>query len=187
MPIPLLPIQILWINIVEDGLPGVALATEQKEKEFMRDKPRDPEEPILNKKLKQWIAVVSIMSFISAFTVFFVLSKFTSTSIVKIRTIVFILMSLDSLVFAFAVRSFRKKFFRKDIFSNRYLDVAVLIGGALLLMAVYAPFLQKVTKTCAIGITDWIIIISVVAVEMTIVNKTKIWLLKEKPEEASLT
>jgi len=186
LPIPLLPIQILWINIVEDGLPDVALATERKEKEFMRDKPRDPKEPILNKSLKKWIVIVSALSFISAFAVFFSLVKFTDINIVEIRTIVFILMSLDSLIFAFVVRSFRKKFFRKDIFSNRYLDVAVLIGGTLLLMAVYVPLLQKVTKTCAIGIMDWLIIIFAVAIEMTIINKTKIWLLKEKSEEASL-
>lgn len=60
-----------------------------------------------------------------------------------IRVIVFALMCVDSLIFAFSIRSFRRTIFRKDIFSNRYLVGAVTISMFLLLLAVYAPPLQK--------------------------------------------
>ncbi|MDP2933957.1 MAG: cation-transporting P-type ATPase, partial [bacterium] len=123
-PLPLLPAQILWINLVEDGLPDIALTTEQETKGIMEEKPRNPKEPILNKPLKKWMAAIFVITGLAAFLSFFIIWKLTG-DIHKTRTIVFALMCVDSLTFAFNVRSFRKTVFRKDIFSNRYLVGAV--------------------------------------------------------------
>lgn len=175
-PLPLLPMQILWINIVEDGFPDIALTTEKKEKELMLRKPRDPHEPILSSKLKKWSAVVIVASFFAAFGIFLGFWKMTG-DISRTRTVVFALMSLDSLAFAFTVRSFKKKVFRKDIFDNYYLDGAVLIGIILLLSAIYVPLLQRFINTIPLGLKDWGIIALVIAAEMAVINKMKMWML----------
>lgn len=181
LPLPLLPMQILWINIIEDGFPDVALTTEKKEKELMLRKPRDPQEPILSAKLKKWSAFVIIASFAAAFSIFFGFWKITG-DIARTRTVVFVLMSLDSLAFAFTVRSFKKRVLRKDIFDNYYLDGAVLIGIVLLLFAIYIPLLQSFVNTVSLGIRDWSIIAIVIAAEMAVINKGKMLILSSRAE-----
>jgi len=177
LPLPLLPIQILWINIVEDGLPDVALSAEQKEKEFMLDKPRDPKEALLNRQLKWWIVVIAFATFVSAFLVFLLFWKITG-DIAKTRTIVFALMSLDSLVFAFSVRSFRQGMLNNKIFSNQWLNGAIIMSFIFLMGAIYVPFIQIITQTVAIGTFEWIVIMGVVGVEIAVIDRMKVKLLQ---------
>ncbi len=127
MPLPLLPAQILWINLVEDGFPNTALTTEKETAGIMNQKPRDPEEPILNRPMKLWMIAIFFVSGLTAFISFYFLYKLTN-DIEKARTMVFALMCLDSLIFAFSVRSLKQSLFRKDIFSNRYLVLGVSIS-----------------------------------------------------------
>ncbi|MBI2267969.1 MAG: HAD-IC family P-type ATPase [Candidatus Blackburnbacteria bacterium] len=171
-PLPLLPAQILWINLVEDGLPDIALTTEQETKGVMEEKPRNPKEPILNKPMKHWMAAIFLITGIAAFLSFFILWKLTG-DIQKTRTIVFALMCFDSLIFAFSVRSFKRTIFRKDIFSNRYLVGAVAISFLLLIGAVYLPPLQKLLSTQPLGIIEWLIIFSISLVEILLIEFSK--------------
>jgi len=177
LPLPLLPIQILWINLVEDGLPDVALSAEQKEKEFMLDKPRDPKEALLNRQLKWWVAIIAFTTFVAAFLIFLLFWKMTG-DIVKTRTIVFALMSLDSLVFAFSVRSFRQGMINSKMFSNQWLDGAVIMSLIFLMGSLYVPFLQTITQTVAIGIFEWIVILCVIGVEIVVIDRMKVKLLQ---------
>jgi len=171
-PFPLLPAQILWINLVEDGFPGMALATEQETKGAMEEKPRNPKEPILNRPLKLWLTAIFFISGLAAFLSFFFLWKLTG-DLHKTRTIVFALMCVDSLIFAFSVRSFKRTIFRKDIFSNRYLVGAVIISTILLIGALYLSPLQKLLTTQSLGITEWLIIFSVSLVEIILIEFSK--------------
>ncbi len=171
-PIPLLPAQILWINLVEDGLPDIALTTEQETKGIMDEKPRDPKEPILNKPLKLWMIAIFFITGLAAFLLFFFLLKLTG-DLDKTRTTVFALMCLDSLLFAFSVRSFKRTIFRKDIFSNRYLVGAVVIAAILLIGAIYLPLLQKILGTQSLDITAWVIIFSVSLIEILLIEFSK--------------
>ncbi|MBI2670191.1 MAG: HAD-IC family P-type ATPase [Candidatus Yanofskybacteria bacterium] len=171
-PLPLLPAQILWINLVEDGLPDIALTIEQETKGVMEEKPRNPKEPILNKPMKHWMAAIFLITGIAAFLSFFILWKLTG-DIQKTRTIVFALMGLDSLVFVFSVRSFKRTIFRKDIFSNRYLVGAVVISFLLLIGAIYLPPLQKLLSTQPLDIIEWSIIFSISLVEILLIEFSK--------------
>jgi Ca2+-transporting ATPase len=168
-PLPLLPAQILWINLVEDGLPDIALTTEQETKEVMNEKPRNPKEPILNKPLKLWMATIFFITGLAALLLFFFLWKFTG-DIHEARTMVFALMCIDSLFFAFSVRSFKRTIFRKDIFSNHYLVGAVAISLILLVGAIYLPPLQKLLATQPFAITGWLIIIGISLVEIILIE-----------------
>jgi Ca2+-transporting ATPase len=168
-PLPLLPAQILWINLVEDGFPGIALTTEQETKGVMEEKPRNPKEPILNRPLKLWMTAIFFITGIAAFLSFFLLWKLTG-DLHKTRTIIFALMCVDSLIFVHCVRSFKKTIFRKDIFSNRYLVGGVAISAILLICAVYLPPLQKLLATQPLGIAEWLIIFSISLIEILLIE-----------------
>jgi Ca2+-transporting ATPase len=165
LPLPLIPAQILWINLVEDGFPDIALTTEQETKGVMEEKPRDPKESILNNPIKKWMASIFFITGIAAFLTFFI-SLQTTEDLFKTRTIVFALMCIDSLIFAFSVRSFKQSIFRKDIFSNYYLVSGVGIAFFLLILAIYFPPLQVILATQPLYMVDWIIIFSVSIIEI---------------------
>lgn len=169
LPLPLVAAQILWINLVEDGLPDIALTTEKESSELMQQKPRNPKEPILNKPLKLWMTSIFFITGIASFLLFILALKITG-NLAKTQTIVFALMCFDSLVFALCVRSFRRPIFRKDIFSNKYLLGAVIISLFFMIIAIYVPFLQKILSTQAMGISEWIIILIISFVEISLIE-----------------
>ena len=169
LPLPLLPAQILWINLVESGFPDIALTTEQETKGLMDEKPRNPKEPILNKPMKRWMTAIFFITGIDAFLFFIFFWKFTG-DIDKTRTMVFVFMCVASLILAFSVRSFQRTVFRKDIFSNRYLVGGVALGFILLLLSVYLPPLQKLLATQPLNILEWLIIFSVGLIEISLIE-----------------
>lgn len=173
LPLPLLAAQILWINLVEDGLPDIALTTEQETKGVMDEKPRDPNEPILNKPMRNWMIAIFFITGIAAFSLFYSVWKITG-DLEKTRSIVFALMCLDSLIFAFSVRSFKYSIFRKDIFSNKLLVGAVFAGLLFLLGAIYLPPLQHILSTQPLAIADWLMIIAISIIEIIIIEWFKI-------------
>lgn len=172
LPLPLLPAQILWINLVEDGFPDIALTTEQETKGIMEEKPRNPKEPILNKPLKLWMTVVFLVTGFAALITFIAALKLTG-DLQKTRTLVFALICFDSLTFAFAVRSFKRTVFRKDIFSNRFLLAGVSLAFLLLLLALYLPPLQVFLSTQPLGLLSWCVILSVSFIELLIIDFSK--------------
>jgi len=169
LPLPLLPAQILWINLIEDGFPDIALTTEQETKGLMEEKPRNPAEPILNRSLKKWMAAIFFITGFAAFLAFFFILKATG-DLQKTRTMIFALMSIDSLIFAFSLRSFKRSIFRKDIFSNRYLTGAVFFSIILLLLAVYWPVTQKLLSTQSLNILEWALIFSISLTEILLIE-----------------
>ena len=179
-PLPLLPAQILWINLVEDGFPDIALTTEQETRGVMDEKPRNPKEPILNRPLKLWMTAIFFITGLAAFLSFFFLWKLTG-DLHKTRTIVFALMCLDSLVFAFSVRSFKRTVFRKDIFSNRYLVGGVAISLILLIGAIYFLPLQKLLATQPLVLTEWLIIFGISLIEILLIEFSKKRIFIQKP------
>lgn len=183
LPVPLLAAQILWINLVEDGLPDIALTTEQETAGVMDEKPQNPKEPILNKPLKLWMIAIFFITGLAAFFVFFSFLKLTG-DLEKTRTIVFAIMCVDSLLFALSVRSFKRTIFRRDIFSNRYLAGAIIFSFILLLGAIYSPFLQKVLSTQALSLAEWAFIFGVSLIEIVMIELFKIAIFKNRPSLA---
>jgi len=119
------------------------------------------------------MAAIFLITGLAAFLSFFILWKLTG-DLHKTRTIVFALMCLDSLIFAFSVRSFKRIIFRKDIFSNRYLVGGVTIAFLLLIGAIYLPFLQKLLSTQPLGIVEWLIIFGISTIEILLIEYSKI-------------
>ncbi len=187
LPLPVTAAQILWVNLVEDGLPNFALAFEPGEKEVMKDKPRKAKEPILNTEMKILIFAIGIITDIVLFGLYFYLLKSGLEDFNHIRTFIFTALGLDSLLFVFSCRSLRFNIWHKNPFSNRYLIFAVCIGFLMLFGAVYIPFLQGFLKTVPLSRLDWLILIPLAIFKISAIEITKwFFIVKKKHQKYGL-
>jgi len=144
LPIPLLPIHILWINLVTDGLPGLALSAEREERGLMRRPPRPPNESIFAHGMWQHIVWVGLlMGAVSLFTQAWAIH----TGHGHWQTMVFTVLTLSQLGHALAIRSERDSLFAQGLWSNRPLAAALLFTFVLQLATIYVPALNPVFKT----------------------------------------
>jgi Ca2+-transporting ATPase len=144
LPIPLLPIQILWINLVTDGLPGLALAAELEEGNVMRRPPRPPQEGMFAHGFG--IHVIWVGLFMAGLTIGTQAWSFHSGA-ANWRTMVFTVLCLSQLANVLAIRSERESLFAQGLFSNRPLLGAVTLTFFLQLATIYVPILNGIFKT----------------------------------------
>ncbi|MGW8224743.1 MAG: cation-translocating P-type ATPase, partial [Anaerolineales bacterium] len=148
MPFALLPLQILWVNLVTDGLPGLALSIEPAEKNVMRRPPYPPDENVFGRGMARQILWVGIlMGFVSLGVGYY----FWSLGNPNWQTIVFTTLTLSQMGNALALRSERESLFKIGLFSNKPALNAVLLTLVLQLAVIYVPFLQSVFKTNALS------------------------------------
>lgn len=144
LPIPLLPIHILWINLVTDGLPGLALTAEPVEKGIMNRPPRHPKESIFAHGLGTHIIWVGLlMGFVSIFTQAWSIK----TGHAHWQTMVFTVLCLSQMGHVLAIRSERDSLYSQGLLSNKPLLGAVALTFALQMATIYIPFLNTVFKT----------------------------------------
>lgn len=164
-PLPLLPLQILWINIATDALPALALGRSPADKKIMEDKPHPKNENIL-KKFSSSIIIVLIIQIIINFAIYiYGLSIDKSLSIDSYdldinshaRTMVFTQIVLFEIFFAFICKE-TKKFKLSSIGSNKHLLIAVAISFVLQLAVIHIPFMQNIFKTTALSPFEWLIV-----------------------------
>jgi Ca2+-transporting ATPase len=151
MPLPLLPLQILWINLVTDGLPGLALGVEPAERGTMRRPPYHPRENIFGRRMGHdiiWIGL--LMGLVSLLMGFWAWSTGNPTW----QTMVFTTLTLSQMGNALAIRSDRESLFSIGLLSNKPLLGAVLLTFVLQLAVVYVPFLQEIFKTVSLSPAD---------------------------------
>lgn len=158
-PIPLLPIQILWVNLVTDGLPGIALGLEPAEKDIMKRKPRQPNEGIFAHGLFGIIFLRGMIIGLSTLAVFMIEYFYFRTGIDMARTAAFATLVVSQLIHVFECRSEKKDIFDISLFENKYLVGSVAISMLMLLSVLYIPSLQTVFKTSFLYLTDWLFII----------------------------
>ncbi len=144
LPIPLLPIHILWINLVTDGLPGLALAYEPAEKNIMQKPPRDPKESIFAEGLSYHIIWVGLL--------LGGVSLFTQAYSIHIgdfhwQTMVFTVLCLSQMGHVLAIRSYHESLFKQGLFSNPFLIFTVLLTFVLQLGTIYIPSMNKIFRT----------------------------------------
>ncbi|MFA5042481.1 MAG: cation-translocating P-type ATPase [Kiritimatiellia bacterium] len=160
MPLPLLPIQILWMNLVTDGLPALALSVEPAERDIMRRRPRRLTDNILGQGMGWHILWVGLlMCAVSLGAGYWVagLGKAHGGGqdvIAHFRTVVFTTLTFLQLAHVMAIRSNRQSLFTVGVFTNKPLLGAVLLTIVLQLALVYAPFLQKFFQTAPLSAFD---------------------------------
>lgn len=158
LPLPLVPIQILWVNLVTDGLPAMALGMDQPEGDLMRRKPRHPKEGVFARKLG-W-KVVSRGFLIGAATIlaFIIVYHRNPENLPYAQTVAFATLVLAQLIHVFDCRS-ETSVFSRNPFENIYLLGAIISSIFLMVIVIYYPPLQPIFKTVPITPGDWMLII----------------------------
>lgn len=142
LPLPLLPLQILYINLIADGLPATALAFEPPEKNLMQDKPRPINSQIMDRQMLTLIGIVGGVVNFGIFAVYiFLLSM--NMPINEIRSFIYVMMAVDSLIYVYSMRSLRTTIWSRNIFSNSVLNLAVISGFLLVLVSFHIPFIAS--------------------------------------------
>lgn len=157
LPLPFLPIQILWINLLTDSLPALALGFDGKDRGIMNRKPRNPKENVLHKMLLFIISAGVLAAAVSLGLFIFEIK--TGGSVEKARTLVFTTAIVFELLFVFNCRSESNPFWKVNPFSNKLLVAAVLLGLLLQIAIIYTPFFNSVFKTVPLGWFDWLVIV----------------------------
>ncbi|WP_336514071.1 cation-translocating P-type ATPase [Pollutibacter soli] len=180
LPIPLLPIHLLWINLVTDGLPGLALAGEGAEKDIMQRPPRDTRESLFAHGIGFHIAWVGLlMAGLTLGTQAWAVHE----SKEHWQTIVFTVLAFTQLAHVMAIRSERQFLFRQGFFSNLPLLGAVVLTIILQLGVIYLPFANKLFKTQPLTLSEILVCFGVAAVLFHAVEFEKLirrWVIKRR-------
>jgi P-type Ca2+ transporter type 2C len=172
LPIPLLPIHILWVNLVTDGLPGLALAAEPAEKGVMRRPPRRPDESLFAGGL--WQHVLGVGLLIGALCLG-VQAWALSTGHAHWQTMVFTVLTLTQMVHVLSIRSESQSLWRLGVRSNLPLLGAVLLTFALQMATIYVPALNPIFKTEPLSLDELAICLGIAAVIWPVVELEKAW------------
>ncbi|MHA2244444.1 MAG: calcium-translocating P-type ATPase, PMCA-type [Candidatus Hodarchaeales archaeon] len=167
--LPLLAIQILWVNLVTDGLPALAMGVDPPDPDVMNRQPRDPNEPILTRKSILFIIYSGIIIAIGTLMVFFlymysdvVTGQIPSEDVrVHAQTVAFTMLIMFQMIMALNIRKEEHSLLGKEFFRNPYLLLAIASSIFLHILIVYIPFFQPFFKTTALELVDWIIIIAI--------------------------
>ncbi|MFQ5400262.1 MAG: cation-translocating P-type ATPase [Anaerolineae bacterium] len=152
MPLPLVPLQILWINLVTDGLPGLALAVESSEPGIMKRDPFHPKESIFSRGMGQRILWIGLLMGVVSLGIGYAYWRVDPNG--PWQTITFTTLTLAQMGNALAIRSNRESLFSIGLFSNQLMVIAVGLTFVLQLALIYVPFLQTFFRTTALSIRD---------------------------------
>ncbi|SFE14103.1 Ca2+-transporting ATPase [Paenibacillus algorifonticola] len=160
LPLPLVPIQILWVNLVTDGLPAMALGVDQAEKDLMSQKPRSAKENIFARRLGWKIISRGLLigvCTLGAFWITLIEAPGSTEHLVKAQTVAFATLVMAQLIHVFDCRSSRSIFHRNPL-QNRYLVLAVLSSLIMMLGVLYIEPLQPIFKTVPLGLREWCLV-----------------------------
>jgi len=174
LPVPLIALQILWVNLITDGLPALALGVDPPEPDLMEHPPRDPQESIFTQKVKWYIGGLAVNMFLGLFPLFYWYWK--AEGLAKAQTMVLVTIILFEMFAAFNCRSTRYSIFKLGWLSNKWLVLAVLSSIFLMALVLYVPFLAFLFHTVPLRLPDWIVALLVSSSALVFVELYKlIW------------
>ena len=197
LPTPLTAIQLLWLNLLTDGAPALALAMEKGDPDVMEQKPRPKHESIINGPMRLGIFIQSIAQTavtLGAFMIglywhlssqipvgqntFLYLLQYDwrSADVKTAETMAFVTLSLCELFRAYTVRSERVSIFRLGVFSNKYMQYAVGASIGLMLLVINIPFFQPIFNTHFLSWTEWLVVLGLAIIPAVIEEVTKLYL-----------
>jgi len=172
-PLPVTAVQILWVNLIEDGLPDIALAFELKEKDVMEQKPVGHKTHLLTREMKVLIFIIGIFTDLLLLGLFFWLLKFSGYEISHIRSVIFAGLAVDSLFYVFSCKSLRKNLWQINPFSNKFLIISWIFGVLMLISALYFSPFQTLLKTAPLTFFDWQLILGLGLLNVISIEATK--------------
>ncbi len=181
LPSPLSPTMLLFLNLVSDGAPALALGMEKGEPGIMERPPRPAGEPIINREMLIGIAVQSVVMTVAILSSYLMAgakpgSSLNNPDLPLWRTVAFATLTLSELLRAFTARSERVSVFKLGFFSNKTMNMAVIFSIVLVFAVIYVPFLQYVFGTVALPFMDWVWVIPFALLASIAAELTKIYL-----------
>jgi Ca2+-transporting ATPase len=160
LPLPLLPVQILWVNLVTDGLPAMALGVDPNDRDIMHRSPRNPGESVFSRGLSRKIILRGIQIGLSTLCVFSLI-YFIQNDLPLARTAAFCTLVFCQMFHVFDCRSEMLTIFEAGLFTNRYLIMAVTCSTIMQLSVIYLPFLRDIFGTVPLAFSDWALVLTV--------------------------
>jgi P-type Ca2+ transporter type 2C len=160
LPLPLLPVQILWVNLVTDGLPAMALGVDPKEPDIMNRPPRNPAESVFSRGLSRKIISRGLQIGFSTIAVF-TLAYLLKHDLALARTMAFSTLVFCQLFHVYDCRSELLTIFELGLFGNKYLLLATGCSTLMQLAVIYVPFLRDIFGTVPLGGAEWLVILTV--------------------------
>jgi Ca2+-transporting ATPase len=208
LPTPLTAIQLLWLNLLTDGAPALALAMEKGDPDVMQQAPYPKKESIINKSMGIGIVIQTIAQTTAVLTAFclglswhlqnqelvqgnlllyLLRYDWRGVDAQTAETMAFITLSLCELFRAYTVRSERVSVFRLGVFSNKWMQVSVGLSILLLLTVVFTPFLQPIFNTSVLRPNEWALVVGLALVPAFIEEVYKLILryLKQRSEQTT--
>jgi Ca2+-transporting ATPase len=179
-PLPLVAVQLLVLNLITDGAPALALGVEKGDPDIMEQCPRPVGEPIINRDMMIGIAVQTV-AITTAVLVAFRIGLAAGEA--HGRTVAFATLSISELLRAYTSRSERYSLFALGVFSNKWMQWAVLTSLAILLAIIYVPFLDPVFDTAFLTVSDWAIMLPLILLPSVAAEINK-WALRRASRQA---
>jgi Ca2+-transporting ATPase len=176
-PLPLLAVQILWINLISDGLPHLALAIEPKDKDLLKRPPTPSDAPLIDRHIMILIAVISITAGVLSLGLFYRYYFILGLDLEYARSVVFAGLGAMTLVYVYSVRALTAGIWQVNIFRNPWLILATVMGLFIQLSAIYWPPLMAIFSTQAVKLEDWLVIGVLLLVLMFVIELVK-WILR---------
>ena len=161
---PLTAIQLLWLNLVTDGAPALALATEKGDPDIMSRSPRPKNEPIINRFMQLGIFVQTIAITSVTLAAYFLGLKLHPEQPEFGEAMAFVTLSLSELVRAFTARSEYYPLLKIGVFTNRNMNLAILLSAALIFAVIYIPFFNPIFNTVPLGWQQWEVLLPLLLV-----------------------
>lgn len=160
MPLPLLPIQILWVNLVTDGLPAMALGIDPPERDVMQRKPRGRSENIFSRGLGKKIIYRGVLISLVTLAAFILSGIYTHGDLMISRTAAFATLVFAQLLFVFECRTEQSGVRWINPLTNIYLTLAVMLSAGMMLAVIYVPFFHPVFQTASLDINMFLLVMA---------------------------
>lgn len=175
LPLPLLPAQILWINLVTDGTSDLALALEPDEHNVMHRRPEHPTAPLFSRHHTFSMIFCGAVLTAATFGLYWYLLNITHTPLAYARTMAFAMLATGSLISVWTWRSFRDSLLKRGLFSNKWIPFSAGFSFLLQLAAIHLPLLQPLFQTVPLSLSDWSIVLTLAVITLFICELRKLW------------
>ncbi|MBS3085121.1 HAD-IC family P-type ATPase [Candidatus Pacearchaeota archaeon] len=155
LPLPLLPVQLLYVNLVTDTFNGIALATEPTHEDILTQPPKNKKEKILNKEIIPFLLLMVGLMVLGTLPLFY---YYLQQGLDKARTIAFTAMAMFQLFNVYNMRSIKSSIFKLGVLSNKWVNYSIISSVILMLFVIYIPFFQRIFSFVPLGLSEFLLV-----------------------------
>lgn len=158
---PLLPIHILWVNLITDSFPALSLGVDPKDSSVMKYPPRDPKESLFAEHMGLFLGINGILIGGVTLAAFLLGERLYPGSLVHAQTLAFVVLSFSQLFFSLSMRNRERTLFSIGVFKNKYLLLSILLGICIQLLIIIIPFFANIFNVFILSARDWGLVICI--------------------------